>query len=116
MPTVNERVEAGIELLDRELGKAWPHAIDTVRLNLRDFNSCVLGQLHGTYTDGVDALWGDEADYVDPSAFGFYRRREYWTSLTDAWLTRLKELRQTRRFRPSRRLAALMEGERHQPR
>lgn len=52
---VRPEVRDGIEVLDW-LYPRWEQAIDLDRLNLLDGTACVVGQLRGSYLDGVREL------------------------------------------------------------
>lgn len=81
---VKKRVEAGIELLDYKcLG--WREILDPNTLDINSESDCVLGQLFGSYGDGVDALgiYGDEVYY------GFFMAPGDGMSLRDEWTAHL---------------------------
>ena len=52
---LRKRVERGATLLDAEQ-PGWCKRIDLVTLDMGDTEQCVLGQMYGHYSDGVDAL------------------------------------------------------------
>lgn len=94
------RVDLGVELLDGFL-PTWRDNIDTERLNLGSDRYCVLGQLFGSYADGVRRLGlaqmgresfdrGFLAAAGDSEAYGL--AFEY-KELTAAWKKILKEHR-----------------------
>lgn len=64
-------VEAGIDLLDREYPQ-WHFAINLESLDLKDSESCVLGQLYGLYSTGLGELSIEEG-----ALFGFDSGLEY---------------------------------------
>jgi hypothetical protein len=49
------RVRLGAARLDTAYPR-WAEQVDTQRLNLRSSHTCVLGQVFGTYGNGLDAL------------------------------------------------------------
>lgn len=55
---VQKRVDKGAQLLD-ETYPTWASLIDTERLDIRDECRCVLGQVYGSYSDGLDRLFGE---------------------------------------------------------
>jgi hypothetical protein len=82
---VADRVSAGIDLLDRET-PGWDKDIDLDALRLSSCEQCVLGQLYGTFGDGLDFL-----DLHDDSAarlgFQLYEGEgNLYGTLTDAWV------------------------------
>lgn len=91
MKTIEERVQAGIRLLDaRE--PHWREKIRLRGLRLDHYRRCVLGQVFGRYNSGIVALGlnGNAAD------FGFYAYEPRWTSVDEyaaldtAWKSALK--------------------------
>jgi len=57
MTDYTAKVESGIALLDAHFGKGvWRKDIDLDSLDLGDCGVCVLGQLFGDYSTGLDAL------------------------------------------------------------
>jgi hypothetical protein len=63
--SIQDRVRAGAALLDKER-PGWRDQISPAELDISCSWRCVLGQLYGSYTTGLDAL-GLET----PSDFGF---------------------------------------------
>jgi hypothetical protein len=56
MNIIEARVMAGAAFLDARI-PAWAGKLDIDRLNIRDYKSCVLGQLYGgSYSRGADEL------------------------------------------------------------
>jgi hypothetical protein len=102
--TVTARVRRGMKLLD-EAKPGWERQIKLVDLSLDDANYCVLGQLYGTYDEGLERLggilalptyeaWAERGgftlaevehehiwDQADPEPL----RERYWGRLTVAW-------------------------------
>lgn len=85
-PSVKQRVNRGASLLDRRR-PGWRAKINVARLSLGDPWECVLGQLYGFYTDGLDAVFG-KSDGIDAWGHGFAlggepddeeKLREAWT-------------------------------------
>lgn len=54
--TVRARVYAGAAFLDAFLGTKWAKQIDPKRLAIANGSSCVLGQVFGDYSEGIDEL------------------------------------------------------------
>ena len=50
-----EQVSKGIEVLNRNRPN-WRDKIDIEALDTNDWRDCVLGQVFGSYSDGMDAL------------------------------------------------------------
>ena len=103
---VMERVKQGMALLEREYGPDWVEHITPDKLDLRSGASCVLGQVYGTYVDGLRTLWPGLAHRVDDEdmtwdtvsqtlgvEFGFFADKavgpsdhpEEWKALDAAW-------------------------------
>ncbi len=82
MSATSERVGAGAALLDGRL-PGWRDLVDVDRLDLAVCDECVLGQIFGDYSRGVDALGLTQADAIQ---LGFDRApRGSWNTLTSAW-------------------------------
>lgn len=97
--TVNDRVDLGIQLLDKELGKAWPYAIDLDRLDLSHAGKCVLGQLTGDYYLGRVMIFTTDRDPTNnhlARRHGFFANTERWGTLTDIWREKIAYLQTTR--------------------
>lgn len=87
-PSPRERVARGAEFLD-EHRPGWRSEINLADLDLESTCGCVLGQLFGTYGDGLRALatgvprvWGASMGFDDP-------RGEAHAELTELWLEEL---------------------------
>jgi hypothetical protein len=98
-------VTRGVKLLDERtsFGVSWPFHVDINRLNLVEWNCCVLGQLFGNYFDGVTELM-----LLHPAQYGFDLDNavgpvslEHYARLTDAWRTRIELLRAERAMPPT---------------
>lgn len=50
------RVHKGIEFLNQK-NPGWHQRIDTDKLDINSIHSCILGQLYGSYMDGIYELW-----------------------------------------------------------
>jgi len=61
-------VRAGVMLLDK-MKPGWEQKINVATLNLESSLLCVLGQVYGSYADGLAALW--------PRSVGWDRWRSY---------------------------------------
>jgi len=48
-----ETVQRGANLLDREGPTGWYNMVDLGSLDMSSVRNCVLGQVYGTYTDGL---------------------------------------------------------------
>lgn len=79
---VEKRVLAGAKFLDGER-PGWRNAINVELLDVADGNCCVLGQLYGTYSEGVEALDLSRGEIID---YGFDSSMGSPTyDLTEAW-------------------------------
>ena len=80
----DERIEAGIALLDEKV-PGWEQHIDIQRLNMGDCKRCILGQLYGDYNIGIKKL---EIGLMQDSELGFevdsYEDESY-DDLTEMW-------------------------------
>lgn len=94
-PTIEERVAAGVALLDAKGPADWRSLINLDILNLDDAYNCILGQLYGEFIQGARHLGiGVAGGRLDASAgFGFYIAysgvdwaTEYF-ALTVAWMS-----------------------------
>lgn len=56
--SIEDRVTNGIVLLD-VTSPGWRDKVNIDDLNMRSGADCILGQIYGSYTDGVNALWSD---------------------------------------------------------
>jgi hypothetical protein len=73
-------VESGAALLDERL-PGWRDHIDPNSLDLSGCEECILGQLFGDYSKGVELL-----GIKSPGKYGFIQRgRTTYGRLTDAW-------------------------------
>jgi hypothetical protein len=98
VPSIADRVSAGINLLDREVPD-WDRRVNVDTLRLSSCERCVLGQLYGTWGDGLDELdlWdGDDEGAADSAALGFslYEGEAgRYGELTDAWVAAIRDRR-----------------------
>src|SRR6478609_1123816 len=68
-------VLAGASLLD-EKKPGWYNNVDLNTLNVNHVYSCPLGQLFGTYSKGLNALFGQFDRPEDGAPFGFFIKFE----------------------------------------
>lgn len=61
---VPDRVKAGAEVLDAE-DERWWLKIDLQDLDVTSYHHCVLGQLYGDYSTGLDILYKGELAHYD---------------------------------------------------
>lgn len=94
---VLERVKKGIALLQKEHGDGWVDKIDMRKLNLRNGESCVLGQVYEkeaalSWDNGYDHaivhlgldVEGSDGEYIVTN-YGFCAKRDEWEELQAAW-------------------------------
>ena len=87
-----ERVDAGIDFLDREFGPGkWEHKIHVRDLDIKYRDTCMIGQVCGNYNDEVFKESGILAG-KSPVVLGFFADRLVsWKMLTEAWIQRLDQ-------------------------
>lgn len=76
---VDERVRRGAAYLDEHGPDQWRDHIDLDRLDIGDGCDCVLGQLYGSFADGV----GELSIGWDGRDLGFFGHES--DDLTEAW-------------------------------
>ena len=71
MPSIKERVDASVKILDEKCETDWRKVLvdSRAKLNLRDTCNCVLGLIYGSYWYGTKALYGGIA--YDCNTWGF---------------------------------------------
>lgn len=75
------KVKSGIALLDAHFGgSSWKTDIDLDTLDLGSCSVCVLGQLFGNYSDGLDEL-----GIIGGYSYGFDQSSGSFRDLTAAW-------------------------------
>jgi hypothetical protein len=87
--TIQARVEAGAQLLDREI-PGWEKHIDLEVIDISYDTKCMLGQLHGTFDRGFQIHFGRQFTYSrrnTQAAFehGFMTNLPMNEELTAAW-------------------------------
>lgn len=68
--TITARVQRGAKLLDKEL-PGWHTRINLHNLDLNNCEQCILGQLYGDYSKGLDAMFHGDQQYFSRYHFGF---------------------------------------------
>jgi hypothetical protein len=90
--TDTERVAAaGAALLD-QMRPGWANVINLNRLDLRGEYCCVLGQLYGSYSKGVQQVFGEQLTREGALGHGFNQMSapidtyvQRWEALNAAW-------------------------------
>jgi hypothetical protein len=99
---LHERVTAGSGLLDEVYGPTWQERIDVNQLSLEHCDRCILGQLEGGYTAGLERLGIVHEEAV---ARGFdltgeelssQHRSELFADLTSRWRVEIAVWREAR--------------------
>ena len=90
------RAKAGATLLDI-VRPGWADQVSPERLDLSDCQACVLGQLYGNYTEGVEKLFamaenGTRYTVADRAGFDVVPGTTYST-LTKAWRREIEKRR-----------------------
>lgn len=92
------RVERGAALLDQHK-PCWETRIELGHFSILGYYSCVLGQLFGTFSRGLDLLWPGGGGDRECYSFGFHAL-DVWDSseiaaLELAWLQQVEMRRAT---------------------
>lgn len=84
---IKERVLAGLEALQRDYGDAWVEKIDCEELDLSNEAQCVLGQVYGSFDDGLSEIVpeGNTAHLIWARDHGFYDDDCDYSDLDEAW-------------------------------
>lgn len=92
------RVERGAALLDQHKPN-WELQLDPGRLSILDYFNCVLGQLFGTFSAGLDFLWPGGGWAAECWSHGFHVKAVWDSSelaaLELAWLQQVEMRRAT---------------------
>lgn len=81
----SERASRGARLLDEKGPEEWAIKIDTIHLDVRYPEKCILGQLYGGYGKGLRAV--GSPPYVD---YGFDCHSDDNDVLVQAWLVEIQ--------------------------
>lgn len=84
---MKNNVLRGIELLDRQV-PGWRDRIDWDKLDMTNCYKCILGQLFGEYSEGVEelgALPGSHYGFDAPPYLGSGITSKYFTELAELW-------------------------------
>lgn len=89
----------GAALLDR-VEPGWAERVESERLDLRDVQTCVLGQVYGSFSEGSEVVFGavfDDQDsewaIVQNHGFAATRHRDY-SVLTHVWRAEVERRRE----------------------
>jgi hypothetical protein len=92
---ISDAVQNGIDMLhDHFGGNSWLRRVDVPSLDQSEGTKCVLGQVFGTYSDGLQELFGDRY-YENDWEQGYYHMNELDGSeldLTREWKQRISSL------------------------
>ncbi|SRR5258708_1979855 len=90
--SIKNRVKAGAAFLS-VIRPGWVKDIDLKKLDLSNANTCMIGELYGEYSPGIEKIGLDEYGDV-PEQMGFYAQstREYKV-LTKAWKNFINKVR-----------------------
>ncbi|MEU8317120.1 hypothetical protein AB0C33_02015 [Nonomuraea sp. NPDC048881] len=84
------QVDRGFRLLEEKAPRTWRDRVNRADLNMGDPDSCILAQIFGSYTAGLEALG------LQIGTFGEMRNGfnavcpEEHRDLTEAWLQKLR--------------------------
>jgi len=88
---VSEVVYAGMKLLGRFIPN-WRRLIDADTLDLASTRYCILGQVFGSYSSGLEYLAAMSGESVDEEWYGFCADEDTTSlELTDEWKKRLSD-------------------------
>jgi len=93
----NEAVNNGIELLNEYFGStSWVNDVDVDRINQYSLTDCVITQLFGGYSDGIDILLSDidEDSQVDVQYDHGFDWDGSFSRLDDEWKLRIQDLQE----------------------
>lgn len=92
--TIDKRVSKGVAWLNRNR-KGWLDKIDLNRLNLRDPNTCIIGEVDGDYfeTFGNTGKKNRKAEQFGFTLPGAKNKKSSWIELTQVWVKKIIELR-----------------------
>lgn len=94
--TMKVRVNAGIAFLNT-VNPGWVKKIKLMKLDLADSNTCVLGEVYGSYANGLYEFNMYAAVDSIPEALRFCLLddddEEKYKMLTDIWKTAIKKLK-----------------------
>lgn len=88
---MQKRVKRGIRFLDKTLGRRkWVKKIRLNKLDLSDPNTCVIGEIFGGYTRGLEGLnkdkkWGRKNGFNLPVVASVTDKYEDFQVLTRLW-------------------------------
>jgi hypothetical protein len=96
MIPVDERVDNGMDVLYEYFGSTdWVWDIDLETLDQYSIETCVVSQLFGGYSEGVEILFGLGTDAAQQCEHGFdsMADMEDYAALTEEWALRIRNLR-----------------------
>lgn len=85
-PDAEAQVKRGAAKLD-QVNRGWYWDISIVKLQMDMWDSCILGQLYGTFGAGETAL---ELGNKDAEYFGFFRENDDYEELHDLWVAEIE--------------------------
>ncbi len=94
-------IDAGVALLDKEIGPEWVFRVNLLAFDIRSPCRCVIGQVMGDYDAGINQLaLEDEEDVIAGERLGFtlnsWSFSEGWDLLDEEWVERLTQLQKER--------------------
>lgn len=100
---LEQRVKSGVKMLD-EVYPYWDQAINLSLLDLSSITSCILGQLYGNFTLGVDTIrahYPDMWDNAEEHGFDTYtyytdQKEVEWKMLDHLWSEEIESRRTER--------------------
>ncbi len=91
MDTITRKVNAGVKLLNRR-NPGWYNKVKLTTLSLRNGKNCILGQLYGTFPEGIKAIIiKPEFHYNVPMNVALDAGARYGFSMTDKQTGRLNK-------------------------
>src|SRR5882762_2911653 len=82
-----EQIKSGVQVLNKKR-PGWAQRIEIESLNIISPAYCIIGQVYGSYSDGLEVL---RIHHMDAENYGFalnkspYEYHEEWETLTQEW-------------------------------
>jgi len=98
--TIEQRVARGVKFMNTEYGKEWLRRIDPEALALASDSACVLGQVEGGFSIGVEKLKLANTDIAKLGFCLYYDDDDGYSKLTKAWKKSIVKLQKLFKIEP----------------